>query len=129
MTTNNRDVSGLLKHAKGKNKKTRLHVDKTLKLMIKEQQIISFSSVAKHAEVSRSWLYNNPVFRQQIEAIRLKQSQKTEFDMTNGNSNSQVKRLQVLKDRIQTLQKENLELREKLEVVYGKLIEKATDQR
>lgn len=47
-----------------------LRVDETLKKMIKENQVMTFSQVAKQAQVSRAWLYKNDKIKNQIEAIR-----------------------------------------------------------
>jgi len=76
-----REISGLLKSAKEKNIKTLIRVNETLKKMINEKQIITFSQVAKQAQVSRAWLYKNDEIKNQIEAIREEQSKKVPVDL------------------------------------------------
>jgi len=129
MQKTNRDISGLLKSAKEKNIKTSLHVNKTLKKMIEGKQIITFSHVAKQAQVSRSWLYKNDKIRHQIEDMREKQDKKIPSDFGTGEAHGQRQNSDKLKRRIKKLQQENGKLREQLEVIYGKMLEKEAIQR
>jgi len=119
-----RDISGLLKSAKQKSIKTILRVNETLKKMIMEKQVITFSQVAKQAQVSRPWLYNNDELKNKIEALREKQDQKTPIDFVGKNKSNQKIIVVQLKQRVKILQKENSELREQMAVIYGKMIEK-----
>jgi len=124
-----RDISGLLKSAKEKNTKTLLRVNETLKKMIGEKQVITFSQVAKQAQVSRAWLYKNAEIKNEIEALREEQSKKTPLDFVakDGKHKADPKIIiEQLKQRNKNLQQENSELREQIEVIYGKMIEKET---
>ncbi len=125
MANNNRNVSGLLKSAKEKNKITFLHVERTLKQMIDEQQTITFSHVAKQAQVSRSWLYKDAIIRNKIETIRQEQSKKIPSGGTLRlqHSHSQDKVVEHWKDRARRLRQENAKLHKQLEVIYGKMAE------
>ena len=124
-----RDISGLLKSAKEKNIKTLLRVNETLKKMIGEKQIITFSQVAKQAQVSRAWLYKNDKIKNQIEAIREEQGKKTPVDLVAKNKPDQKIIVAQLKQRIKKLQQENSKLREQIEVIYGKMLEKEAKSR
>jgi len=121
-----REISGLIKSAQKKSIKTLLRVNVTLKKMIEEKQIITFSQVAKQAQVTRAWLYKNDGIRSQIEAIREEQSNKEPLDLVVKNvKNKADQKIMVyqLQQRIKGLQKENSELREQIAVIYGKMIE------
>ena len=123
MTSHNRDVSGLLKFAKEKNKKTLVHVEQVLKQMLEAQHIITFSHVAKQAQVSRSWLYKNARVREKIETIRQQQSEKMPSSTTPQPQRKQENIVENLKERIKKLQQENTKLHEQLEAIYGRMIE------
>lgn len=118
-----RDVSGILKFAKEKNKNTVSHVEWTLKQMIKQKQVISFSHVAKRAEVSRSWLYKNAIIRNEIETTRQQQSKKLLSNTGHQPQEKQNEVVENLKKRIKKLQQEKAKLHKQLEAIYGRMIE------
>ena len=104
-----------------------LRVDETLKKMIKENQVMTFSQVAKQAQVSRAWLYKNDKIKNQIEAIREMQSKKTATDLAVTDKPDQKIIIEKLKLRIKSAQQENSKLREQIEVIYGKMVEKEAE--
>ncbi len=103
-----------------------LRVNETLKKMIKENQIITFSQVAKQATVSRAWLYKNDKIKNQIESIREKQSKKTAIDLAVTDKPEPKIIIEQLKLRLKKAQQENSKLKGQIEVIYGKMIEKET---
>lgn len=119
-----RDISGLIKSAKQKSIKTLLRVRETLKKMIGEKQTITFSQVAKQAQVSRAWLYKNDEIKNQIETIRKQQDEKTHIDLISKNKPDQKIIVEQLKQRVKKLQQENSDLREQIAIIYGKMIDK-----
>jgi len=119
-----RDISGLLKYAQEKNTKTLLRVRATLQEMIKGKQIITFSRVAKQAQVSRPWLYKNDEIKNKIETIRKEQSKITSINFVEKNNSDPKMLIQKLRQRVKSLQQENSELRDQIEVIYGKMLEK-----
>lgn len=119
-----RDISGLIKSAKQKNIKTFLRVSETLKKMIGEKQTITFSQVAKQAQVSRAWLYKNDEIKNKIETIREEQKKKTPIDLITKNKQDQKEIVEQLKQRVKKLQQENSKLREQIAIIYGKMLDK-----
>lgn len=113
-----------LQYLTEKNIKTLLRVNETLKKMTGEKQVITFSKVAKQAQVSRAWLYKNDKIKNQIEAIREEQGKKTPVDLIAKDQADQITIVENLKQRIKKLQQENSRLREQIEVIYGKMLEK-----
>ena len=126
MSKAKRDISGLLKSAKEKGNRTTLRVNEILQKMIKEDHVITFSQVAEQAQVSRSWLYKNDKIKNQIETIREKQCKKTAIDLAVTDKPDQKFIIEQLKQRIKKVQQENRILREQIEVIYGKMVEKET---
>lgn len=123
MSKKNRDISGLLKSAKEKNRKTLLHVNKILKEMIMRDEVITFSHVATQAQVSRSWLYKNNKIRMEIETTRALQEQKKPMNSNIKKRRDQTRIISKLEKRIEKLKEENRKLTEQLEAIYGKMIE------
>jgi len=125
-----REISGLIKSAKEKSTKTLIRVNATLKKMIGEKQVITFSQVAKQAQVTRAWLYKNDKIRKQIEVIREKQSKKAPLDLVVKNIRNKPDQkivVEQLRQRIKNLQQENSKLREQITIIYGKMLEKETE--
>lgn len=130
MPKTKREISGLIKSAKEKSTKTLLRVNETLKKMISEKQVITFSQVAKQAQVTRAWLYKNDKIRNQIEVIREKQSKKTPLDLVAKNVKNKPDQkivVEQLRQRVKNLQQENSKLREQITIIYGKMLEKETE--
>jgi len=123
MKKNNNKIKGILKFAKEKNKATLLQVENTLKQMLEQQQTITFSQVAKQAQVSRSWLYKNEKIKNKIEAIRKRQNKKQQPNIIIKAEGTQKMEIASLKKRIQKLEQENKKLRSQLEIAYGKMVE------
>lgn len=124
-----RDISGLIKSAKQKSIKTLLRVSETLEKMIGEKQTITFSQVAKQAQVSRAWLYKNDKIKNQIETIREEQARKTPLDFVGKDKPDQKIMVEHLKQRIRGLEQENSKLRQQIEIIYGKMIDNKANSR
>jgi hypothetical protein len=73
MSTHNRNISGLQAFATFKSEDVAYRIDKAIKSLMLEKDVINFNSVATKANVSKTTLYNNPDFRQRIELLREKQ--------------------------------------------------------
>ena len=116
-------MRGILKFAKEKNKSTLLRVKNTLKQMIEQQEMITFSQVAKQALVSRSWLYKNKIISKKIETIRNQQNKKQKPNMIIKGEGNHKKVIDNLKRRLQKLQQENEKLHRQLEIAYGRMVE------
>jgi len=123
MLKKNRNISGLLKSAKEKNRKTLSHVNKTLKEMIIRNEMITFSHVATQAQVSRSWLYKNNKIRMEIETTRALQEQKKPINSNIKKNPNPTRIISKLEKQIEQLKEKNRKLTEQLEAIYGKIVE------
>lgn len=68
-----RNTTEIVRLAKQKSKKTREKVDKAISKFSIEGKVINFNSIAKEANVSKSWLYKEHDIRQRIESLRERQ--------------------------------------------------------
>ncbi|CAD5903107.1 DUF6262 family protein [Carnobacterium maltaromaticum] len=103
------DIRGLVKHIKDKSEKTQWSVEEALKEMKARSVPINFSSVAKKAEVSKTYLYNHNFFRKEILKLReiplvMKKEEKKSAD-------SKDILISILRGRIQVLEKEKVLLK------------------
>jgi small-conductance mechanosensitive channel len=84
---------------------------------------VSFDAVAREARVSRSWLYNQPELRAEIERLRTRHSPHPPAppvpDRQRASDTSLLRRLDTATERIQVLEKENQQLRETLALALG----------
>ncbi|PCF84239.1 transposase [Staphylococcus delphini] len=67
-----RNTTEIVRLAKQKSKKTREKVDKVISKFSIEGKVINFNSIAKEANVSKSWLYKEHDIRQRIESLRVR---------------------------------------------------------
>jgi hypothetical protein len=84
---------------------------------------VSFDAVAREARVSRSWLYNQPELRAEIERLRTRHSPRSPAppvpDRQRASDTSLLRRLDTATERIQVLEKETQQLREALALALG----------
>ena len=82
---------------------------------------INFDVVAREAQVSRSWLYNQPDLRAEIERLRSRQGPVTRTipDRQRATNASLRQRLQVATDRVRQLEANNNRLRRALAEALG----------
>ena len=82
---------------------------------------INFDVIAREAKVSRSWLYNQPDLRAEIERLRDPQRPATRTipDRQRATDASLHQRLQVATDRIRQLETDNHRLRHALAEALG----------
>ena len=104
---------------------TRRRAVAAIRRMDNAGQPISFDTVAREAQVSRSWLYNQPDLRAEIERLRTRRHPRpTEPrlpDRQRASDASQRRRLEVATERNRQLEAENRHLREALAVALGEL--------
>ncbi len=100
----------------------RVHI--ALKKMQSDNIPINFQSVAKFANVAKSWLYNHTEIATEIKMLR-GQSEKIRR-LTNYPAQLEKKNnmLSKLEKRIDQVTLENTELKKQLAVLYGKLYKK-----
>jgi hypothetical protein len=94
-----------------------------LRRMEKSGLPITFDAVAREARVSRSWLYNQPDLRCEIERLRALRHPSTAGrpvpDRQRASDVSLLRRLEAAADRIRHLEAENKDLRTALALALG----------
>jgi Family of unknown function (DUF6262) len=104
---------------------TRHRAIAALRRMDNAGQLISFDAVAREGHVSRSWLYNQPDLRAEIERLRARRDPGPTGhrlpDRQRASDASQRRRLEVATERNRQLEAEYRHLREALAVALGEL--------
>lgn len=125
------NISGLLEHAQRKSEAVQKRVHQAIDQLLREQQIVNFNTVAKAANVTKSYLYAHQDVRERIEVLRTQQSherlerQWTERQQHQAKTDRTKDVLLAAKDRrIKALEVENRKLKEDLKVAYGKLYDR-----
>lgn len=83
---------------------------------------VTFEQVAKHAGVSRSWLYAQPDLRAEVERLRaahLRSPGSPVPARQRASDASLLRRLEAANDRVRKLTEENRQLREQLARALG----------
>ena len=102
---------------------TRRRAVAAIRRMNNAGQPISFDAVAREGKVSRSWLYNQPDLRAEIERLRARRDPGPTGhrlpDRQRASDASLRRRLEVTTERNRQLEAENRHLREALAVALG----------
>ena len=97
---------------------TRKRAIAALRRMDKAGTPVTFDAVAKEAKVSRSWLYNQPDLRAEVEHLRARRNPtptgRPVPDRQRASDASLLRRLESATERIKRLEAENQQLREAL---------------
>lgn len=82
---------------------------------------VNFDAIAREAGVSRSWLYNQPDLRAEIERLRSRQRPTPSRipERQRATDESLRQRLQIASDRIRHLEHDNTRLRQALAEALG----------
>jgi hypothetical protein len=125
------NTRGLLAHAQRKAMETQQRVHQAIDQLLREQAVVNFNTVAKTAQVTKSYLYAHTDVRERIEALRVQQGQErveqqwAERRLHQARTDKTKEVLLAAKDRrIKALEEENRKLKEELKVAYGKLYER-----
>ena len=93
--------------------------------------MVNFNTVAKVANVTKSYLYAHQAVRERIEAVRTQQGQERIERQWTERQQHQVRTdktkdvlLEARDRRIKALEAENRKLKDELKVAYGKLYER-----
>ncbi|BCL81723.1 hypothetical protein ccbrp13_41880 [Ktedonobacteria bacterium brp13] len=73
-TTAQLNTHGLLAYAHRKAEETQKRVHQAIDQLLREQQVVNFNTVAKAANVTKSYLYAHQEVRERIEVLRIQQS-------------------------------------------------------
>jgi sulfite reductase beta subunit-like hemoprotein len=125
------NTSGLLAHAQRKSQETQQRVQQAIDQLLREQQTVNFNTVAKAANVTKSYLYAHQDVRERIEALRTELGQErlerqwAERQQHQARTDKTKDVLLEARDRrIKALEAENRKLKEDLKVAYGKLYDR-----
>ncbi|EGO7609303.1 TPA: DUF6262 family protein [Staphylococcus aureus] len=119
-----RNTTEIVRLAKQKSQKTREKVDKAISKFSIEGKAINFNSIAKEANVSKSWLYKEHDIRQRIESLRERQIASNVVSKPKESSRSDEILIKTLKRRVMELEKENKKLQNQIQKLYGDLYNK-----
>jgi len=102
---------------------TRKRAVTALRRMDKAGLPVTFDAVAKEAQVSRSWLYNQPALRAEVERLRARHRAPSPPppipDRQRASDASLLQRLESATLRIRRLEADNQQLREALALTLG----------
>jgi hypothetical protein len=102
---------------------TRKRAIAALRRMDKAGTPATLDAVAKEARVSRSWLYNQPDLRAEVERLRARRNPaptgRLVPDRQRASDASLLRRLESAAERIKRLEAENQQLREALALALG----------
>ena len=120
-----RNTSGMVAHAHRRREEKRKRVDETIAQLLREQQTITFQSVAKAAGVSKAYLYSQSDLRERIEALRQQAIEQAVRERAArpapGKTDGSRDLVILAKDRrIKELEAENRQLKKQLQVALGK---------
>ncbi|MDC3412881.1 DUF6262 family protein [Aquibacillus sp. 3ASR75-11] len=120
-----RNTEAVVAFAKKKKEETAEKVEQAIKQLIKQNERINFNTVTSAAGVSKSYLYNQPELRKRIESLRQKQNKvaSPKNIKKNMNDENQDSLIQVFRERIRELEKENKQLKDEIKRINGKLYE------
>lgn len=117
-----RNVEGLRKSAQSRHQQTMQQAEEGLRQLLQQGRPVNFNTVAEAANVSTSWLYQHPEWRERIEHLRKQQRGRTApSEKTKASSASKDAMIAALRQRIQKLERENGDLKRQVEVTYGLL--------
>ena len=119
-----RNTTEIVRLAKQKSQKTSEKVDKAISKFSIEGKAINFNSIAKEANVSKSWLYKEHDIRQRIESLRERQITANVVSKPKKSSRSEEILIKTLKRRVMELEKENKKLQNQIQKLYGDLYNK-----
>ena len=111
----------LIAAARQRSQTTRRRAIAALRRIDNADSQVSFDVVAREAKVSRSWLYNQPDLRAEIELLRSRQrpTVRPVPDRQRATEASLHQRLQIATNRIRHLENDNQRLRQALSEALG----------
>jgi hypothetical protein len=93
----------------------------TIQSLAAENKVINFNSVAKAANVGKTWLYKESDIKEKILKYREHKDQKISNKQISSSAASKENILQMLRNRIKEIEAENRELKKQIEILYGQL--------
>jgi uncharacterized protein DUF6262 len=123
-----RNTSGMVAYAHRRKEEKHQRVDEAVTRLLREQQTINFTTVAKTAGVSKAYLYSQSALRERIETLRQQEMERAVRERAAqppaGKTNASKDLVILAKDRrIKELETENRKLQQQLKVALGKAYE------
>jgi hypothetical protein len=123
--THQRNTEGLSAAAKNRRQDTIKRVNTAIHILLSERKTINFNSVAKTANVGKTWLYKEADIKEIILKYRDKNSEQKITNKSNQSSNaSKESLLRMLQNRVKEVEIENRELKKQIGILYGQLIKR-----
>lgn len=116
-----RNTNGLKRAARERSDAARQRAMAVVREMQAEEEALTFRSVAARAQVSRAWLYRDKPVREQILKLRQGGSRTTGESPSRRQQISHERIVATLRLRIRSLEESNRELKQQLEIAYGRL--------
>jgi predicted nucleic acid-binding Zn-ribbon protein len=118
-------IERLTANARRRSEQTLQRAQDTLTAMAVRGDTITIASLAKSANVSRSWIYMQPELRERIEQLRLAPPARPPASAATSRASleSLKRRLDLAHQRIAQVRDENLQLRRSVEQLHGQLRE------
>jgi hypothetical protein len=119
-----RNTEGLRKNAQEKANATRCRVEEAVRLLLKEQRVINFKTIAETARVSTAWLYGHEDIKMRIIHLRSQQTPNVQVKLPLREQASNASKdtlIGVLQERVKKQADELRELKKQLEVTSAQL--------
>src|SRR5258708_38091609 len=97
------NMHGLLAYAQRKAEETQKRVHQAIDQILREQQSVNFNTVAKAANVTKSYLYAHQDVRERIEALRTQQGQER-IERQSTQPKQAMRAVRAENRRVRTLQ-------------------------
>lgn len=118
-------IDALKTAAQNKSSETFKRFLEALDIMQKDDIPINVESVAKFANVSKRWIYNNPDLVEQIKNIKKENKNNRLMRDQAIKLSAKEREIQVLAKQIKLLRQQNEELKQQLEIAYAALYNKS----
>ena len=116
-----RNTEGLAIAARSRRESTIRRVSAAIQSLVAEKKVINFNSVAKAANVGKTWLYKEAEVKEKILSYRGKSTEVKISNKSVSNSDSKDALFRMLKERVKQVEAENRDLKKQIEILYGQL--------
>ena len=116
-------IERLTANARRRSEETLQKAQHAITAMAARGDTVTVASLAKHAEVSRSWIYTRPELRERIEQLHQAAPARPPRSAaaSRASLDSLKRRLDLAHHRIGQLREENQQLRREVEKLHGQL--------
>ena len=123
-----RNTTGLAIYTQQRKEQKYKQAEEAITVLLREHKAVNFTSVAKAAQVTKAYLYSQPLLRDRIEALRqqeLEQEVHVSATRSVGKTDAGKDMVILAKDRrIKALETENHRLKKELQAALGKIYDR-----